>query len=1040
MNSTFLAQQLKRAIGVVVLLCTATVALAEDELVIFVFKNNNPGTGLTVVLDGKTEKEIGETGSTTFDLTPGAHSVQILQGTATQHSFRFNSAAGQFVDISVGLEFGADPQVSIESYFTNEQASIRARGAQGTLLGRVTSYGQPVEGATVTLYNGVTAQSVTDANGSYRIQIPRGLYGLRIEHPEFVSQRSEKDIRVVANIELGANFEVIPLDESPRDTLNIARPQVEELVAIAKYRPQALGESERYSEGVIDTLGIEDLARFADTQVSASIIRVPSVTVQEDRFVFIRGLGGRYVTTTLNGSTLPSTDPAKRTVPLDLFPTNIVSQLDVKKSFTAVMPGESTGGNLVINTRTFPAEEEGQLYVRLGGITDLTGSSVLSDPTRGDFDWLGFDDNSRGGENVFNGISRALEQRDLLGPGVTQLLGREGARLLTGDLDPEKTTALPNLSIGGNYGNVFELDGGDELGFFVAANYRNRWSQRTKGTERTYEAAAFNPQQQSGPIAEDDAILDDFAFEEIFNNVEISGLLSVGWNFGNTSLASNSIVSRVTQSRVKQRDGFDGDAQLESFRNTIEWVERTFLSQQFTGEHIFGADERWTGEWQFTASIADRYAPDRRDTRFDLEGNDGVFNLEIPTVLRRWDDLTDNNYDASGQLKYSFTDNVSANFGGKAIRRERDSVSETYGFIGGQQIDDNAPNLLASDVLVDENITGDTQTGYSFDDKTLPSDSYDSKLELLAVFGEVDALLSDTVQVVAGVRWEDFDQTTNTFSTQGTQGPVKARIDESEILPSLAVNWFLTDSQQLRFGASKTVSRPDFKESSNAVFFDPDFDVRVRGNPNLEVATALNFDLRYEFYWNDVDSFSVAGFYKDLDNPIERVVLTASGTASNSRTFENVESGEVYGIEADLRKEFALNESLSQTFFIAANGSLIESEVSLPNKPALQGQPEYTMNLIFGYDNLDNDQQITLLINQNGDTIVDRGRSLLPDIVLEPRLDVQLNYQWFFTEDWQLNIRAKNLLNDEVRFTQGGFVFQEFERGIEFQAGLNWNF
>lgn len=1037
MKRNLLAKRLQQAICSIVFMGFAGTALAQGELIIYVFKNNNAGTGLNVVLDGEQEATVGEKGSVQFDLSEGSHSVQILQGETTQHSFRFNSANGQLVDISVALEFGSEPVVNIESYFKKEAPSVRSRGPKGTLLGRVTSYGQPVAGATVTLYDGLTFSTETDENGSYRIQMPRGVYGLKIEHPDFITQRTEEDIRVIANIELGANFEVIPLDESPRDSLNIARPQVEELIAVAKYRPNALGDSERYSEGVIDTLGIEDLARFGDTQVSASIVRVPSVTVQDNQFIFIRGLGGRYVTTTLNGATLPSTDAAKRSVPLDLFPTNVVSQLDVKKSFTAGMPGESTGGNLVINTRTFPAQAEGQFYARLGGTSGLTGQSVLSDPTRGDFDILGIEDGSRSGAGVFDGISRAQALGpEVLGPGVIQELGRAGGLLLKDDLDPTTTTATPLFGFGGNYGNAFDLDNGGELGFFVAGNYRNRWRQRTNGIERSYSANIIEREP-----------LDDFDFEEIFNTIEMSGLLSVGWNFGNTALSSNTILSRVTDSRVKQRIGQDGDAFLRSARSTIDWVERNFLSQQFTGNHILGADENWTGDWQFTASRADRLAPDRRDIRFDLEGGDGVFNLEVPALLRRWDELTDFNYDLSGQLEYAFSDTTSVEFGGKGIRRERDAESETYGYIGGQAVDDNAPNLLTSDVLTTDTITGDTQTGYSFADKTLASDSYDSKLNLYAAFAQVDTLVADKFQIIAGLRYEDFEQTTNTFRTEGDQGPVEAVLDESEWLPTFNFNWFLTDNQQLRFGVSKTVSRPDFKEQSNAVFFDPDFDVRVRGNPNLDIATAINYDARYEYYWNDADSISFGLFYKDLDKPIERVVLTASGTASNSRTFENAESGEVFGAEVDFRKEFSINDSFSKTIFIATNGSLIESEVFLPElananraKPALQGQPEYTFNFVLGYDDIDNDQQITLLLNQNGDTIVDRGRSGRADVILEPRLDLQLNYQWYFAENWQLGLKLQNLLDDEVTFTEDGRIFQEFNTGVRFTANLNWNF
>ena len=1031
-----LASGFPRILFALLIMLGSNVAFAAEELVLFVFKDNNAGSGLTVTVDGKSEQTTGADGGARFDLKGGGHSVQIRDGQNTLHSFRFNSAAGQNVDIVVALAFGVDPTVTVESYFPKESPSVRARGATGTLLGKVTSYGEPVENATITLSDGTSRSWTTDASGSYRLTLPRGIYNVVIEHPEFISQRAE-GFRVIANIELGANFEVIPLDEAPVAEGGVARPAMEEIITVAAFLPSQLGVDERYATGVVDTLGSEDLARYADTQVAAAVVRVPSVTIRNDKFIFIRGLGGRYVTTTLNGSTLPSTDPSRRTVPLDIFPTNFVNQLDVNKTFTAGMPGESTGGNLVINTRSFPAEEEGSLSLSLGYTTDLTGDDVLTDPIDGDWDWLGIDDGSRDTAAVPRAISAAQEFNDFLPDNVNRALGIVGGNYLANtDFEPEEETAWPLVKASGSYGKAFELDNGSELGFFLAGNYRNKWEKRDEGIQRTYST---NPEQLDP--------LDDFVFQEFTNKVDLNGLLSIGWNVGNNSYASNSLITRVTDSRVKEQVGRDGDELLPSIRRTIEWIERQFLSQQFNGNHVFGDDEQWVGDWQLTLSRAERDSPDRRDSRYDLEGADDIFNLEVPTVARRYDEIVDDNLDLSGDLQYAFGEASTASFGAQIITRERDADSETYGFRGGQTLDDNSPNLQVIDVINQSTITGETQTGYTFDDKTLPSDSYEADLDLYALYGEIDSLFADKYQIVAGLRWEDFEQTTDTFSLEGEQEAVQSVLDESEFLPSLGFNWLLTDNQQLRFAVTKTVSRPDFKESSNATFFDPIFDVRVRGNPNLDISTAISYDARYEYYWNELDSFSFAVFYKDLDDPIERVVQKASGTASNSRTFENADSGEVYGVELDLRKEFSLNDSLSKTFFVATNASWIESEVDLPelasqgkSKPPLQGQPEYTFNLIFGYDDIENNIEATLLANQNGDTVVDRGVSGSSDIVQEPKLDLDFIFSWGFADQWTLGFKARNLLDEETEFTQDGRTFQQFTTGTELEASIKYDF
>ncbi|MGK0442953.1 MAG: TonB-dependent receptor, partial [Pseudohongiellaceae bacterium] len=463
--------------------------------------------------------------------------------------------------------------------------------------------------------------------------------------------------------------------------------------------------------------------------------------------------------------------------------------------------------------------------------------------------------------------------------------------------------------------------------------------------------------------------------------------------------------------------------------------------------HVFGEDEQISNEWQISASRANREAPDRREVRFDLEGTDNIYNLQVPNLTRRFDDLTDDNIDVSSHIEYIFNSEgdiestLSAGF--QVIARERESESESYGFTGGQiAIDDNAPNILVSDVITAQNISGNTGTGYTFQNKTIASDSYDAEMDLNSLFISYDALIHSAYQVVLGARYEDYSQETQTFALEGDQDQVISVLEDDIILPSLSLNWFFAEDQQLRFALSKTVSRPDFKETANATFYDNEFDFRVRGNPNLKVSEVVNVDVRWEKYWSDEETLSIALFYKDMTDPIERIVLPASGTAGNSRTFQNSDSAEIYGIEFDGRKVFALDDSYLKSIFVALNGSWIDSEVTLKNGATreLQGQPAYTFNLVVGYDDIDSGHELTLLINQNGESIVDVGISGQPDIVEEPRFDVNLNYKYQINDDMAIKAKIKNLLNSDVEFTQGDNVFQRYEKGIQFQAGFDWNF
>lgn len=1003
-------------------MATAVASFADDELVLYAFVDGSSATGYSVRLDNADEQTIGASGFVKFDLSGGSHSIQLLQGGNVVHSFRFNSADGQLADVNVALVSGSEPQVNVDTYFETESAVDRARAAKGQLSGRVTSGVSPVVDATI-MVNGDEIVGSTDSTGRYLVELPRGVYDFTVTHPDY-GTRDLNAVRIVSSVERGRNVSL--------STLNNEQAAVEEVFVVAKFNPAEFGESERYSNLVVDTMGLEELARFGDADIAASVTRVPSVTVQDSKYVFIRGLGGRYVSTTLNGANMPSTDPSKRTVPLDLFPSNIVSSLDVKKTFGAAMPGESTGGNVAINTRTFPDEASGKLSISLGYSPSLTGDDIFVDPSDGDWDWTGWDDGTREEYIGVRAVSAALEFDEYYDEYTRVYLGELAGEWLMHDLDLKTQNANPDLSLSLNYGDVFDFDD-YELGFFVAANYKNNWDSRDEGVNRTYDNV--------GDVA------DDFTFVQHSNNIDASGLLSLGLNWGDSSYQANTVIARSTESSVKVSDGFDGDALENSYRYSISWVERQFASQQFTGEHLIDEEGRWTADWQFTISQATRLAPDRREIRFDQSGTDGLYQLEVPNILRRYDELVDDNLDGSFNVQYAFdgTERMESSlaFGASLITRERDSDSDSYGFTGGQfVIDDRAPNRRVSDVLTEDNITGDTDTGYTFQNKTLPSDSYDAEMDLNSVYASYDMLIDSTYQFVFGVRYEDYEQTTETFSLAGEQEAVKSLVEDGIVLPSLTFNWLYSEDQQLRFAVSKTVSRPDFKETSNATFYDNEFDFRVRGNPNLIVSEVTNFDVRWENYWTESESISVAFFYKDIENPIERVVQAASGTAGNSRTFENSESAEIYGIEIDTRKEFSLNEELSKSIFVAVNSSYIESEVSLANggTRALQGQPEYTFNFIVGYDDFDNNQELTFLVNQNGESIKDVGVSGLPDVIEDPRLDVKLNYKYSFTDDLTLKIKLSNLLDDEVVFSQGGEVFQGYKKGREFQAGVDWSF
>ncbi|MEM6302141.1 MAG: TonB-dependent receptor [Pseudomonadota bacterium] len=1065
----------------VLTLCAPLSSFAADELLVYVFDGEQPLEGARLSVDGDDVGRTRRDGSLFITVEgSGQRLVEVTAPSGSIQRERFSAGAGQLVDMIIDVSDG-DGQAVVEVYSRSQSSSERREAPTGELQVTVRRGADAVAGQLVTISAG-QGGVLTNAQGVATKTVPRGLYRISTDGVS-------RQVRVVAGISRGALL-ALPEDDN---VVTIAAPQLEEVFVLGSFDPSGFELSERDTNLIVDTLGVEELTRFGDSDVAASIVRVPGISVQDDKFVFIRGLGGRYITTTLNNATMPSTNPSKRTVPLDLFPSNFVNQLDIKKTFLPFMPGESTGGNLVINTKTFPDQRAGSVSASVGMVSDLTGETVGVDPINGAFDFLGWDDGSRQesiviqtiGDIVLDGGEFTDDQGQTFTLEQTQLreLQRIAGIYLADDWDLDFRSATPNAGLGLSYGDLFYVGEG-ELGFYSAVNYSNGWSQRGNGIRRSFSA--------SGIVA------DDQVYEAYTNNIEISGLLSVGYNIGNNTFEWNNVVSRSTESFVERSVGREGDEFRATYQHTSQWEERQFFSSQIVGSHFLNEDGSLFGEWQFTGSQARRYVPGRNDVRFNAEANltdpaelreaydfsrpnneqtdilNGFF-LSSGSTSRRWDDLIDANFDGSFDVTWDLFDNGASfsqiRFGAQMIYRERDADSATYGFFnnGADATLSASPNVLVSDNIFvcgegegtvnceaggDGGDSGNVSppvggvqdnptTGFLFQVRTQVSDEYEAELEYNSAYAMYDHTFDGVWQVLFGARYERYEQITDTFDLT-TGNPVQGVVDEGSLLPALGVNWFYSDNQQLRFAVSQTVARPDFKEASNAVFFDNEFNVRVRGNPNLGISDIINADLRWEWYFGDngTDNLSAALFYKDMTDPIERVVQAASGTASNSRTFQNSDTAELYGVELEGRKEFVLTENYDNTLFVSFNAAYIESEVTLLSGEVrpLQGQPEYTANLVLGYDNIPGGHQLTLLYNHNGESIADVGILGLPNVILEERGELNLVYRYDMNEKASIRARIENLFDAEVEYTQGGETFQLYEKGTSFQVGFTWNF
>ena len=185
----------------------------------------------------------------------------------------------------------------------------------------------------------------TDLDGAFSIDLPVGFYTFKVSYIGYaelsVSEIEVKDGEVtLINLRLQEESEV--LDEVVV-TAKAIRTTEAALMTIQKKAP-----------GLLDGISTQAIRRSGDSDVGSAIKRVTGVSVEGGKHVVVRGLGDRYSKTILNGLDVPGLDPDRNSVQLDIFPTNLVDNIIVYKSFTPDLPGDFTGGMVNIETKDFP--------------------------------------------------------------------------------------------------------------------------------------------------------------------------------------------------------------------------------------------------------------------------------------------------------------------------------------------------------------------------------------------------------------------------------------------------------------------------------------------------------------------------------------------------------------------------------------------------------------------------------------------------------------------------------------------------------------
>jgi hypothetical protein len=898
--------------------------------------------------------------------------------------------------------------------------------AQGTgrIVGRVVEaeQGAPLAGATVELVG--TGRSVVSAlDGRYLFeQVPAGPTSLRVRMIGF----GPKVVTGIVVAEGGAVQQNIAL---AAEVVQLAEISVS--AAAERGTVNRALEEQRNAANIVSAVSSEQIARSPDSDAGQAVQRVSGVTVQDGRYVIVRGLGERYTTTSLNGARIPSPEPDRKVVPLDLFPAGLLEGITTSKTFTPDQPGDFSGAQVDLKTREFPAGRVITLSSSVGLNTAATGRTLPRAPRTGT-EWLGF----AGSERKLPEIARAagtlggLSQSDRI-PIINSFRDTWSSR--AGDAGPNGSFGL---SVGGEDPVL-----GQRVGYIASFSYS--YAQETRRDET--RASAF-----PGPTPDQASPVNVYTGSTGRESVLWGGLLNLSTRIGSaTKLSFNNSLTRTADNEATELAGFYEQNAVNLDLTRLTFVERSVRSNQLLGEHALG--DRHLLDWSVSASGVERNEPDRADLVY-VAKEDGAGNL-VPDFWFGANRSADRTFSSIDENGYEGALNYRLSLGAPN--------APTWIKLGlmGRAVDRDAENLIYN-ITTTSLTTAERRASaeaifsgfYASEGRLRLSRGRDGRYtaedRLVAGYLQSDVPVTARIRILGGARIERSEIDVNTFVIQGTQEVlVPARLENTDVLPALGITYFVNDNQQVRVSATQTLSRPEYRELSPVNYFDILGGQRLFGDPNLKRALIQNYDARWEWYPRTGETVSLGAFYKRFRNPIERILVQNADGFSPDIQFANAEGADNYGVEFELRKRLDILSQGLRRLTLFTNATVIQSEIDVgneglssltnPSRP-MAGQSEYVVNAGLGYAADDGRLSATALYNVAGRRLVEAGIFPLPDTYEQERHLVDFSVQFPVGPTLSAKLDAKNLLDEPVEYLQGPVTRLRYKTGRIFNLGFKW--
>lgn len=926
---------------------------------------------------------------------------------------------------------------------------------KGFLRGNVTDgeFGGPMIGATVILTDDPGVGSVTDFDGNYSIPLVPGTYNISISFISFATQKfTGIEIKAGETTSLNADL------QSAIDQLDIV-----EVTATARRNTEngALLEMKN-SSNLVDGLSSQSIRKVGDSDLSGAMKRVTGVTVQGGKYVYVRGLGDRYTKTTLNGMAIPGLDPDINAVQIDIFPTTVLENVNVYKSFTPNQYGDFTGGLVDIVTKKFPDQKQTQIRVGIGFVQGQTFNDDFILYERGGLDWTGFDDGTRELPINRSAVIPAEASND---PELETI-----TRSFNQNLGIEKKTALPNGSFSLVHGNQINKESGATIGYNFVLNYTN---QNT--FYKDFETNTFlkNNDRSVNELFQDESRIGDVGI----NSVQWSAMGSGSYKKGNNTFGAMILRSQsgeTTGSQRKVRNFNQTGASLTEY--LLAYSQRSLTTFIVDGKHNLG---KLKIEWANAFSKSRVYDPDYRTLAYST--TDGALTInpgDGAGINRFWRDLHEINENFRVDLTYDVSKKFKVKAGGNALLKWRTFETIAYKHDRKNKADVDAdPNWF----LQDENVWTVNETSGTFTiGNSEPINNFDARQNVFGGYLMVEQTLFEKLRAIYGARVEVGSMF---YTGEGQVGAnyeiyddVKT-LDEINLLPSVNLVYAVTDKTNIRASATQTIARPSFKEKSIAQIYDPITKRTFIGNIDLEQTEIMNFDLRYEWFFGPREILSVAAFHKAFDGHIEMVSFEQAPDNIKPR---NSGDATVTGLEFEIRKQLGFIANNSDAFgkffdrlFIGGNLTLVQSAVNmqdvktgndgqtefdlrtnnlrdgetLDTDRVMAGQSPYAINANLSYEIIERKISVSLAYNVQGEQLSIIASGINPDVYLKPFNSFDFNAFYSFGEDYRnkVSFGIRNILDDDRTMVYKSYnaddeIFQSFKPGRMFNVRYTYTF